>query len=42
MKKIGYETPTVEYFDVTVEQGFAASQLGGDFEDGGEDPGSWE
>lgn len=42
MNKFSYETPVVEYFDVTVEQGFAASQLSGDFEEGGEDTGTWE
>lgn len=42
MKKFSYETPTVEYFDVLVEQGFAASQLDSDFEEGGEDAGTWE
>lgn len=42
MKKFSYETPSVEYFDVLVEKGFAASQIQSDFEEAGEDTGSWE
>ncbi len=42
MKKFSYEAPALEYFDVRVEQGFAASQVEGDFEEGGEDAGTWE
>lgn len=42
MKKFEYEPPTVEVFDVSVEQGFAASQVESDFEESGEDAGTWE
>lgn len=42
MKRFSYETPTMEYFDLLVEQGFAASKLDGDFEEAGEDSGTWD
>lgn len=42
MKKFKYETPTAEFFVVSVERGFAASQVESDFEEGGEDTGTWE
>lgn len=43
MKKFSYETPVVEFFDLLVERGFAVSQIeSGDFEEGNEEPGTWE
>lgn len=41
MKKISYEAPSVEYLDVLVEKGFAATDLQGDFEQATEENGSW-
>lgn len=42
MKRFSYETPTLECIDLLVERGFADSTLGSDFEEVGEDQGTWE
>lgn len=42
MKKFDYVSPTVEYFDLLVERGFAVSTIESDFEEAGEDQGTWE
>lgn len=42
MRKILYETPVAEVINVLAEQGFAASSLVSDFEEAGEDRGTWE
>lgn len=39
MKKPNYEAPMLEILDVAVERGFAVST---DFEEAGEDQGTWE
>lgn len=42
MKKLDYEAPLVEFFDVCVERGFAQSQMDdSNFEQATEDEGAW-